>query len=128
VITEIERAGTGGMPAATMFREARPAMLEGDTLTVEFPATATFQRERAADPKNLAFLTKALYEVTGRRLEIVLATGERDETEREAEHPETEEGFVERMKSTFDAQELDVTSYLPQKSVDGEAGTLRRGK
>jgi DNA polymerase-3 subunit gamma/tau len=110
VITEIERAGTGGMPAATMFREARPAMLEGDTLTVEFPATATFQRERAADPKNLAFLTKALYEVTGRRLEIVLATGERDETEREAEHPETEEGFVERMKSTFDAQELDVTS------------------
>jgi hypothetical protein len=110
VIVEIERGGTGGMPAATMFREARPVALEDDTLTVEFPASATFQRERAAEPKNLAFLTKALYESTGRHLEVVLTTRQHDEDEIEDEHPETEEGFVERMKVTFDAQELDVTA------------------
>ena len=47
--------------------------------------------------------------MTGRRLEIVFATGEAPEQgAREADHPATEEEIVELMKSTFDAQELDV--------------------
>jgi DNA polymerase-3 subunit gamma/tau len=106
VLPAVEQRGPGGMPAAAMLTEAHPAALEGDSLTLEFPPEASFHRERAEDPKNVALLTEALYEVTGRRLEVVFALGERKAQEPEPEHPTTEEGFVALMKSEFDAQEL----------------------
>jgi hypothetical protein len=109
VIPAVEQREPGGMPAAAMLTEAHPAALEGDTLTLEFPAKADFHRGRAEEPKNLALLQDALYEVTGRRLEVVFSTGERrEEAKSEVEHPTTEEGFVELMKTTFDARELDA--------------------
>jgi DNA polymerase III subunit gamma/tau len=97
------------IPASTMLDAAHPAALDGDTLTLEFPPEQSFQREKAEEPRSVAFLQEALYEVTGRRLEVAFATGERKvRTKSEAEHPATEEEIVELMKSTFDAQELDV--------------------
>ena len=56
------------IPTAAMLREARPAALADDTLTVEFPAAASFQRGQAEEPTNATLLQEALYEVTGRRL------------------------------------------------------------
>ncbi len=110
ILPAVEAAGSGGMPAAAMLSEARPAALDGDTLTLEFPPAARFHRERAEDPKNVALLEDALYEITGRRLEVVFATGERPAAEQaESQRPATEEEIVELMKSTFDAQELDVS-------------------
>jgi DNA polymerase-3 subunit gamma/tau len=108
VLPAVEQSGSGGMPAAAMLSEAHPASLDGDTLTVEFPPAASFHRQRAEEPKNAALLGDALYEVTGRRLELVFAEGE----ERSAEAPEetraaTEEEIVELVKSTFDAQEVE---------------------
>jgi DNA polymerase III subunit gamma/tau len=97
------------IPASAMLVEAHPAALEGDALTLEFPPEADFHRKQAEEPKSVALLQDALYEVTGRRLELVFATGARVAPEvREPEHPATEEEIVELMKSTFDAQELDV--------------------
>ena len=48
--------------------------------------------------------------MTGRRLEIVFATGERTggRAEPSPSVPATEEEIVELMKSTFDAQELEL--------------------
>jgi hypothetical protein len=98
-----------GIPAAAMLLEAHPAALEDDTLTLEFPEGAQFHRRTAEDPKNVALLQTALFEVTGRRLEIAFATGARpDPRESEPDHPATEEEIVELVKSTFDAQELDL--------------------
>jgi DNA polymerase-3 subunit gamma/tau len=108
VIPAVEHREPGGMPAAAMLAQARPGALDGDTLTLEFPSGAEFHRARAEEPKNVALLKDALYEVTGRRLEVVFATGEHQEAKPEAEHPTTEEGFVELMKTTFDARELDI--------------------
>ena len=54
------------IPTASMLREAHPAQLAGDTLTVEFPAAASFHRQLAEEPKNATLLAEALYEVTGR--------------------------------------------------------------
>ena len=109
VIPAVEHREPGGMPAAAMLAQARPGALDGDTLTLEFPSGAEFHRARAEEPKNLALLKEALYEVTGRRLEVTFATGEHpEEAKAEAEHPTTEEGFVELMKTTFDARELDI--------------------
>ena len=95
-------------PTAAILGAARPAGLAGDTLTLEFSSSSSFHRQRAEEPRNVALLEDALYEVTGRRLELVYATGEApDPGDAEPEHPLSEDEIVELMKSTFDAQELD---------------------
>ena len=66
----------GGIPTASLLREAHPAGLAGDTLTVEFPAAADFHRKLAEEPKNATLLADALYEVTGRRFSLDFALGE----------------------------------------------------
>jgi DNA polymerase-3 subunit gamma/tau len=60
----------GGIPTASVLREAHPADLQGDTLTLAFPPTAQFHLAQARDPKNATLLAEALYDVTGRRLEV----------------------------------------------------------
>jgi hypothetical protein len=96
------------IPISTVLGEARPAELDGDTLTIEFPASASFHRQLAEEPKNTTMLRDALYEVTGRRLAIAFAVGEGgDGADAEAEGPAGEEHFLELMKETFDARERD---------------------
>jgi len=97
------------IPASAMLAEAHPAALEGDALTLEFPPESGFHREKAEEPRSVEILSDALYEVTGRRLELRFATGARAEPEkREPDRPATEEEIVELMKTTFDAQELEL--------------------
>jgi DNA polymerase-3 subunit gamma/tau len=97
----------GGIPISSVLGEARPALLAGDTLTVEFPSTAQFHRTLAEDPKNVTLLRDALYEVTGRKLGLEFATGEGDGDERnaETEGPAGEEQILELMKETLGARE-----------------------
>jgi DNA polymerase-3 subunit gamma/tau len=97
------------IPTSSLFGEARPADLEGDTLTVEFPPSADFHRKLAEDPKNSTLLRDALYEVTGRRLAVAFALGEDGETvEEESDEPVGEEKFLELLKETFDARERET--------------------
>jgi hypothetical protein len=95
------------IPISTVLGEARPAELEGDTLTVEFPASASFHRQLAEEPKNATMLREALYEVTGRKLALAFAVGDEDEgaDDIQDEGPAGEEKFLELMKETFDARE-----------------------
>ena len=96
------------IPTASMLREARPAQLAGDTLTVEFPSAASFHRQLAEEPKNATLLAEALYEVTGRRLALDFAVGENGgEGPAEEEQPASEEEIVQLMKDTFDAHEVE---------------------
>ena len=97
------------IPTASVLREAHPAGLEGDTLTIEFPASAAFHRQLAEDPKNAGLLVEALYEVTGRRLSLSFAVGENGgEAEREEHHgPPGEDELYELVKETFDAREVE---------------------
>ena len=96
------------IPAASVLREAHPADLADDTLTVEFPASASFHRQLAEEPKNATLLAEALYEVTGRRLALAFAVGENGgEAELPEEGPAGEEEIIELMKGTFDARELE---------------------
>ncbi len=97
------------IPTASVLREAHPAGLDGDTLVVEFPATAAFHRKLAEDPKNSVLLQEALYEVTGRRLALSFAVGENGgEHEHEEQHtPPTEDELYELMKETFDARDVE---------------------
>ena len=96
------------IPAASVYREGRPAALADDRLTVEFPAAAAFHRQLAEDPKNAALLAEALYEVSGRRLTVEFSVGEHEgAADEEDDEPAGEERILELMKQTFDAREVD---------------------
>jgi DNA polymerase III subunit gamma/tau len=96
------------IPVASLLGEARPASLEGETLTIEFPATADFHRRQAEEPKNVTVIRDVLYEVTGRRLGVTLALGEGVEQEDEDEEL-SEDALISMFKDTFDAQEVEET-------------------
>jgi len=95
----------GGIPTASLLREAHPAELSGDTLTLEFPPSAQFHLDLARDPKNATLLADALYDVTGRRLELVFELGEAREAEATEDEPAGEEEFVARFQQEFDTRE-----------------------
>jgi DNA polymerase-3 subunit gamma/tau len=95
----------GGIPTASLLREAHPAELSGDTLTLEFPPSAQFHLDLARDPKNATLLADALYDVTGRRLELAFELGEAREAPAAEEEPAGEERILELLKETFDARE-----------------------
>jgi hypothetical protein len=91
------------IPTASMLREARPSGLAADTLTLAFPASASFHRSLAEEPKNAGLLQDALYEVTGKRLAVAFEVGEGDEDADEEES--LDKDFVSLIKETFDARE-----------------------
>ncbi len=96
------------IPTASVLREAHPKDLAGDTLTVEFPSAASFHRQLAEEPKNATLLAEALYEVTGRHLELAFEVGENggEADEPAPDEPVSEEEIIELMKGTFDAREV----------------------
>jgi DNA polymerase III subunit gamma/tau len=95
------------IPTAAMMREAHPVDLAGDTLTLEFSPAAEFHRKLAEEPRNVALVSDALYEVTGRRLDLAFTIGEERERELPEREPTTEEEFVATLKETFDARETE---------------------
>jgi DNA polymerase III gamma/tau subunit len=96
----------GGIPTASLLREAQPTGIAGDTLTVEFPAAADFHRKLAEEPKNATLLAEALYEVTGRRFALAFALGENGGEHEDDTGPAGEDEILALMKKTFDAREL----------------------
>ena len=97
------------IPTASVLREAHPAALAADTLTLEFPPNASFHRQLAEEPKNAAVLKEALYQVTGRRLALAFAVGDGGHDEPEDHEPVGEEALYELVKETFDAREVEET-------------------
>src|SRR5581483_3774617 len=96
---------TRAIHAAPVIGEAKPSALEGDRLTLEFPRSADFHR-KLAEEKYQSLLRDALYEVTGRKLELDFVLGENG-AEAEEEEPASEEDLVALVKETFDAREVD---------------------
>jgi DNA polymerase-3 subunit gamma/tau len=96
------------IPTASVLREAHPKGLAGDTLTVEFPQAASFHRQLAEDPKNATLLAEALYEITGRHLDLAFEVGENggDAEPAPPDEPVSEEEIIELVKGTFDAREV----------------------
>jgi DNA polymerase-3 subunit gamma/tau len=95
------------IPVASLLGEARPAVLEGEMLTLEFPATADFHRRQAEEPKNVGVIRDALYEVTGHRLAVTLALGDAPDAVEEEDDELTEEALISMLQDKFDAQEVE---------------------
>ena len=96
------------IPVASLLTEARPTDLAEDTLTLEFPAGADFHRRQVAEPQNIGLIRDALYEVTGRKLSVVLESGEGHlEVEQSDDEPAGEDLFIAALKERFDAEEVE---------------------
>jgi DNA polymerase-3 subunit gamma/tau len=97
------------IPVASLLTEARPTDLAEDTLTLEFPAGADFHRRQVAEPQNIGLLRDALYEVTGRKLAVVLESREADADAEETpdDEPAGEDLFIAALKERFDAEEVE---------------------
>lgn len=100
----------GGIPTAAVLREAHPAGLSGDTLTLEFPPSAQFQLDQARDPKNATLLVDALYDVIGRRLEVSFELGDAGELAPVAiaEEPAGEDEILGIFTDELDARERET--------------------
>jgi DNA polymerase-3 subunit gamma/tau len=105
--TIIPAVQTRSIPVASLLADARPAALEGETLTLEFPATADFHRRQAEESKNVTVIREALYEVTGHRLGVTLSLGEEVETSPDEDDQLSEDALISMFKDTFDAQEVE---------------------
>jgi DNA polymerase-3 subunit gamma/tau len=97
------------IPVASLLGEARPATLDGEMLTLEFPASADFHRRQAEEPKNVSVIREALYEVTGHRLGVTLALGEAEDAIEDEDEALTEDALISMFKDTFDATEVEDT-------------------
>jgi DNA polymerase-3 subunit gamma/tau len=98
------------IPVATLLGEARPAGLQGTTLTLEFAPGADFHRRQVEEPKNLTVLRDALYAVTGQRLGVATAlAAEAAAPAAPADEPLSDEDVISLLKDTFDATELEDT-------------------
>jgi DNA polymerase-3 subunit gamma/tau len=98
------------IPTRSIFQEARPVTLEGTRLSIEFPNSAAFHRKMAADEKNAAQLSAAIFELTGARLSLEFTVAEKapsEDTEDAGPEPTPEEDLISLLKDTFDAQEAE---------------------
>ena len=103
----VESVRERSIPVASLLAEATPTVLADDTLTLEFPAGNDFHRQQIAEPQNIGLLRDALYEVTGRKLAVVLEAGESDATLKDDDEPKSEDDWISSLKETFDAREVD---------------------
>ena len=103
----VETVRGRSIPVASLLAEATPTELAGDTLTLEFPAGNDFHRQQIAEPQNIGLLRDALYEVTGKRLTVVLEAGDAELPAGEDDEPKSEEDWISSLKETFDAREVD---------------------
>ena len=97
------------IPTANLLSDARPVELANDRLVVEFPASASFHRGLAEDPKNASLLQEVLHEVTGRRLSLAFEVNEErsPESRDHDDGPAGEDRIVALLRDEFDAHELD---------------------
>src|SRR5579862_5641734 len=100
----------GGIPTAAVLREAHPSGLHGNTLTLAFPPTAQFHLDQAKESKNATLLADALYDVTGRRLELAFELGDEAEPApaAAAEEPAGEDEILGIFTDELDAREREA--------------------
>ena len=103
----LPQVGERSIPLGSILNDAKPVALDDDRLTVEFPASGSFNRQVAEEAKNAAIVHEVVAEVTGRRLAVEFTVGTAGAHEAGEDEPASEDEFVSLFKSTFDAREVD---------------------
>ncbi len=108
----LEQIHDSGAPAlAALFEGARPVGIdrEQSTLTVGFPASATFNKRKAEEPEKREQMAAAVESVAGERLGpvYVLLDGEAERAAPPVPEPEVDEdALLQRLKSELNAEEV----------------------
>ncbi len=90
---------------AAMLREARPAELVDEGLTLVWPESAAFSKRAAEDPAKRELIAQSIRAVTGASLRLAHELRADDELA-PAEAPLSDDELVARFKTEFDAEEL----------------------
>jgi DNA polymerase-3 subunit gamma/tau len=121
-VLERVRESDGGEMLAALLADARPASLENDELVLEYPQSASFSKRKIGDPVNAERLAEALKLVAGRpvAVRIELREGTEDEEVKAArlDSGYSEDETIERIKSTFDAEDLSEPKPEPESEPE----------
>jgi DNA polymerase-3 subunit gamma/tau len=107
----LDRLATDSPMLAAVLREARPAELAGNGLTLAWPETSSFSKRQADDPAKRELLAHAIRAVTGASLRLAHEIRAEHEVPGTGAAPAAEpqlsdEELVERFMAEFDAEEL----------------------
>ena len=95
------------IPVATLLDNATPAALADDTLTLAFAPASEFHRRQVEEPKNLALLREALFEVTGRRLAVVTVVEDAPVAGGDTDEPLSEDEVISLLRDQLNATEVE---------------------
>jgi DNA polymerase III subunit gamma/tau len=118
VLDRVRDSEEGGEMLAALLADARPASLVDDELVLEYPQSASFSKRKIADPVNADRLAEALKLVAGRPVAVRVALRDRPDDE-EVKAARLDSGYsedqaIERIKSTFDAEDLSEPEPEPE--------------
>jgi hypothetical protein len=127
-VLERVRESEGGEMLAALLADARPASLDDDELVLEYPQSASFSKRKIGDPVNAERLAEALKLVAGRPVAVRIELRDRDEDDEVKDEevkaaridPDTEDQAIERIKSTFDAEDLSEPEPEPEEAPEPE--------
>jgi DNA polymerase-3 subunit gamma/tau len=110
--TVLDKLAETAPALAATFDGARPDGLEGDQLSIGFPADRNFNKRKAESPERREALVAALLEVTGQTLrptyDLLAAEAEPPAADGATEKADgvDEQELLQRLKSEFDAEEV----------------------
>jgi DNA polymerase-3 subunit gamma/tau len=116
---------SGSELLSTLFDAARPVAVDVEeaVLKVGFPASAAFNKRKAEAAEARDRFAEAVRTTVGERLRpvFVLLEGE-DEADAAAEEALSPEELIERFKSEFDAEEVEITDNREESDAREAAG------
>ena len=104
-VIDVVRGGNAML--AALIEHAEPVALDGQQLTVAFPASVSFLKKKAESASNRAAVAAALGDLAGGRWRLAYELREElDARERDRGTPRSEQEWVARFMEEFDAEEL----------------------
>ncbi len=92
---------------AASYEGARPVGLEGEILTIGFPADSTFNKRKAEAPDKREQMAASLHSVLGTKLRpAYVLTEEEPAAQEDPEEGVDHDALVEKLKSEFNAEEV----------------------
>ena len=124
VLDRVRDSEEGGEMLAALLADARPASLVDDELVLEYPQSASFSKRKIADPVNADRLAEALKLVAGRpvsvRIELREVSDDEELKAAKLDSGYSEDQAIERIKSTFDAEDLSEPEPGPAPDPEPE--------
>ncbi len=93
------------IPVYSLLQESRPVDLDGNVLTIGFPADAEFHKGQVEKPAYAAIVTEALKEVTGSDIRLICTISEGLAPVKKSKPPSSEE-VITMIKEELGAEEI----------------------